>query len=384
MKKVIVVFLVIISILGSLCACGNDSEIAEENNAKIIYDFEDKYSIGNLYYLNFDKITHTTDERYVSQGKGSYYLFCDYKNGSSLFKGLSSVSFYYSYSFTDEEIADYTDKNYLSADIYSPYDEKIAVAIQINGTRLSYGTLSKGWNNISCFIDREELYLNGDDRIERIKFYFDNSEILERENFGLYIDNLKIYNTASTFKIDKGREKTDKEIYNFDTLTEISTIEAAAMTTSIFDRVELSISDKYVLTEKTSLLAKIGLINRERTVNAYVKFNEEIIGTTINRYIANENAYLRFNVYNDSDVDVLCCLTMDCNLVNTYPYMKTFIIPARNWVDSAICKVRINDFYGYFPEDVILIDIKNITFNFMDVKDGMKFYFDKIEIITGD
>lgn len=369
----------------AFASCKDKNKTVE--NSAVLFDFNDDDRIASLYYLNFAKVTVNTDTAYITEGNGSFLLEKKLLNevDKSIIDGASFVEFHTGFAY--EELF-FDELSYVSIDVYNPQENELFAASQINTGEITQYKLKSGWNTLYAYVDREALTLNGYDKIERIRFYFDQ-DLSKDDPFKVYLDNLR------TWKADEAMPEVQKEaeigadsLYEFKYVSELTTVAVTMASTNVFDASKISINreERFLNGNETSM--KVAYQYHDKTVkfNSRVTLSDYYVGPKLRKYVDVAGSYLQYNIFNDSDYDVTCHLMLNCELVKA-PYLKTFTIPAHSWLDESSSRLMLADLKAfcdsYSKVDTLLMDVPDLKFNFVGLMDGTDLYFDAIKVVKG-
>lgn len=378
--KILTLALAAVMCFSTAAACGDKEETVK--NDSTVFGFNEKRDMASIYYLNFNKVTLNTDSAYVTEGTGSYLL--EKKTASTYYAdilaGASFIEFHSGFAF---EKIEYDNLSYFSLDVYNPQTGDMFAAARVNGGTVTQYTVKPGWNTLYVYVDREDLALVGDDKIEKVRFYFDY-DVSKDDEFKVYVDNFRMWTTDIPAEEVKTNNVIGEDyVYEFKYVSELQTVSATMTSPNISDAAKITINEeaRFVNSEKTSLKIEYKHHDATATFNSTVAFKDENMGSKLRKYETTEGSYMSFNIYNDGDIDLVCHLRAKANLI-TAPYVQTFIIPAHGWIKDA--KVMISDLKAFYTQysDVIM-DVTTLSFDVVGLKDGVNLYFDAIKVVKG-
>lgn len=378
--KILTLALAAVMCVSSAAACGSKEESTA--NDTVVFGFNEKRDMASIYYLNFNKVTLNTDSAYVSEGTGSYLL--EKKTVSEYYADILAGSSFIEFhdGFAIDKI-EYDNLSYFSIDAYNPQTGDMFAATRINDGAVTQYTLNPGWNTLYVYVDREDLAIVGDEKIEKVRFYFDY-DVSKDDEFKVYVDNFRMWTTDIPAETaNTGNAIGEDYIYEFKYASELQTVSATMTSPNISDAAKITINKESRFTNSQSTSLKIEYKHHDDTAvfNSTVAFKDENMGPKLRKYETIEGSYMSFNIYNDGDTDLVCHLRAKGDLINA-PYVQTFVIPARGWIKDA--KVMISDLKAFYAQysDVIM-DVTALSFDIVGLKDGVNVYFDAIKVVKG-
>ena len=296
MKKSFRIFSGVLALTLGMTAFASCGQQTKGAGAELLFNFNDDDTIAKLYYLNFAKVTLNTDTQYISEGTGSFLLEKKELNAvdKTIIEGASFVEFHAGFAYDDLYFEDLA---YISLDIYNPQEKDLFAATQVNKDEIAQHKIKPGWNTLYAYVDREALTLAEYDKVERIRFYFDQ-DLSQDDPFKVYIDNLRVWKAEETMsEVGKESELAADSLYEFKYVSELTSIAVTMASTNVFDGTKISINREERFLGKNDTTLKVAYQYHDETArfNSRVTFSEYNVGPKLRKYADIDGSYMVLN-----------------------------------------------------------------------------------------